>query len=134
MITLFRNINYFQSPLSPFWLMTMYCYRFEKYSVHGNYILYGIYDSWHIYRIGVQWVDVSHYFFRDFIYLFLERGREGESEGHKFNVWFPLTRPVLGTWPATQACALTGNRTNNLSVCRSLLNPLSHTSQGIMLF
>ena len=24
-------------------------------------------------------------------------------------VWLPLTWPPLGTWPATQACALTGN-------------------------
>ena len=40
-----------------------------------------------------------------------------------------LTHPQPGTWPATQACALTGNRTSNLSVCRMALNPLSHTSQ-----
>ena len=44
--------------------------------------------------------------------------------------WLPLTCPQLGTWPATQACALTGNRTSDLSVCRLALNPLSHTSQG----
>ena len=32
--------------------------------------------------------------------------------------------------PATQACALTGNRTSNALVHRPALNPLSHTSQG----
>ena len=42
----------------------------------------------------------------------------------------PLAHPQLGTWPATQACALTGNQTSNLSVSRLVLNPLSHTSQG----
>ena len=43
----------------------------------------------------------------------------------------PLVRPQQGTWPATQACALTGNRTGSLSVGRpAALNPLSHTSQG----
>ena len=31
---------------------------------------------------------------------------------------------------ATQACALTGNRTCNLVVHRPVLSPLSHTSQG----
>ena len=36
----------------------------------------------------------------------------------------------LWTWPATQACALTGNRTGDLLVCRPAFNPLSHTSQG----
>ena len=46
--------------------------------------------------------------FEDFIYLFLERGegREKERERHT-NVWLPLARPLLGTRPTTQACALT---------------------------
>ena len=42
----------------------------------------------------------------------------------------PLTRPALGTWPATQACALTRNQTGKLSVHSLALNPLSHTSRG----
>ena len=42
----------------------------------------------------------------------------------------PLAHPQLGTWPATQACALTRNQTGDLSVCRPALNQLSHTSQG----
>ena len=47
-------------------------------------------------------------FIRNFIYLFLEsgEGRETERESH-INVWLPLAYPQLGTWPATQACALT---------------------------
>ena len=72
-----------------------------------------------------------NFFFKDFIYLFLEReeGREKEWERH-INVWLLLTRPLLGTWPATQACALTGNRTGDPLVRRPVLNPLSHTSQA----
>ena len=42
----------------------------------------------------------------------------------------PLAHPLLGTWPASQACALTGNRTGDLLVNWLALNPLSHTSQG----
>ena len=38
--------------------------------------------------------------------------------------------PLLGTWPATQASALTGNRTGDPLVRRLVLSPLSHTSQG----
>ena len=34
------------------------------------------------------------------------------------------------TWPATQACALTGNQTGDPLVRRPALSPLSHTSQG----
>ena len=43
----------------------------------------------------------------------------------------PLTHLQMGPWPATQACALAGNRTSKLLVCRLGLNPLSHTSQGV---
>ena len=46
------------------------------------------------------------------------------------NAWLPLPRPLLGTWPATQACALIGNGKGDPLVCRLALNPLSHTSQG----
>ena len=42
----------------------------------------------------------------------------------------PLAHPKLGTWPATQACALTGNHTGDPSVHRLVLNPLNSTSQG----
>ena len=42
------------------------------------------------------------------IYLFLERGKEGERE-RNMNVWLPLERPLLCTQPATQAHALTRN-------------------------
>ena len=46
-------------------------------------------------------------FFKDFIYLFLDRGEGREKEGEKnINVWLPLECPLLGTWPATQTCAL----------------------------
>ena len=60
---------------------------------------------------------VTFFFLKDFIYLFLEReeGREKERE-RNVNVWLPLTWPPLGTWPATQACALTGNRTGDFLV------------------
>ena len=47
--------------------------------------------------------------------------------------WLPLAHPLLGTWPATQAHALTGNRTGDPSVHRPMLNPLSYTSQGSFL-
>ena len=54
-------------------------------------------------------VHLEMIFFLRFIYLFLEReeGREKEEE-RNISVWLPLVYPVLGTWAATQACALTG--------------------------
>ena len=68
--------------------------------------------------------------FKDFIlFTFRERGREGEREKNII-VWLSLARPLLGTWPATQASALTGNRTGDPLVHRPAPNPLSHISQG----
>ena len=66
---------------------------------------------------------------------FLERG-EGRGKGKEKHSMcernmdqLPLTHPELGAWPATQAHALTGNRTSNLLVRRPAINPLSHTNQ-----
>ena len=51
-----------------------------------------------------------YFIFKYFIHSFLERGegREKERKGN-INMWSPLACPLLETWPATQACALTGN-------------------------
>ena len=70
-------------------------------------------------------LQAPEHFLKYFIDLVLERGREGEREGEKYYVWLPLMRPLLGTWPATQACALTGDQTGDALVCRPALNPLS---------
>ena len=43
-------------------------------------------------------------------------------------------RPPTGDLAHNPAHALTGNRTGNLSVCRLVLNPLSHTSQDLLNF
>ena len=73
----------------------------------------------------------SFLFFEDFIYSFLERGEGKEKERERnINVWLPLTCPLLGTGPTTQACALTGNRVGDPLVRRPALNPLSPTSRG----
>ena len=59
------------------------------------------------------WVSFFFLFFKIF-YLFLDRGEEREKERERnINVWLPLIRPLLGTWPATQACVLTGNPTSD---------------------
>ena len=74
---------------------------------------------------------ILFFFFRLFIYLFLERGERREKEERNINVWLPLVCPLLGTWTAIQASALTENQTGDSLVCRPALNPLGHTSQGL---
>ena len=69
-------------------------------------------------------------FFKKILLIyFRKRGREGK-ERVKNIVQLPFAHPQLGTWPATQACALTGNPTSDLSI-RLAFNPLSHASQGV---
>ena len=55
-------------------------------------------------------------------------GKEKERE-RNINVWWPLACPQLGTWPTSQAFALTGNQTGNPLFHRPALSPLSYTSQ-----
>ena len=49
------------------------------------------------------------------LFIYFWRGEEREKERERnIHVWLPLVHPHLGTWPATQACALTGNQTVTL--------------------
>ena len=76
------------------------------------------------------------FLFKDFIYLFLEKGK-GREKGRKTlmcerNIdWLPQvpTRDLA----ATEACGLTRSWTRDLLVCRMTPNPLNHTSQGLRL-
>ena len=66
-----------------------------------------------------------------FLSLFLEtgEGREKERKGN-INVQdrhqsVASHMPPTGTWPTTPACAPTGIQTNNLSICRTMPNPVT---------
>ena len=74
----------------------------------------------------------SSFFFklRFYLFIFREVGKGGRRREWNINVWLPLAHATLGNWPATQACTLTGNQTSDALVHRSVLNPLSYTSQG----
>ena len=54
--------------------------------------------------------DSSSFFFKRFyLFIFREKGREEKEREKNINVWLLLMCPLVGTWPATQACVLTGN-------------------------
>ena len=74
-----------------------------------------------------RWNFSSSFLKTLFIY-FGKEGKERERE-RNINLWLPLVSPLTGTWPTTQACALTGNQTGGPLVHRPALSPLSHTSQ-----
>ena len=62
--------------------------------------------------------------------IYFWREGKGGKERERTIDWVPLTRPQLGTWPATQACALSGIYPVTFWFAGQGLNPLSHTSQG----
>ena len=77
-------------------------------------------------------LSFSFFSFRVYLFIFRERGREGEIEGEKHRWVNHQLHPLqLSTGPATQVCALTGNRTGDLLLCETILNQLSHTGQGL---
>ena len=67
-----------------------------------------------------------------YLFIYRQRGREGEGEGEKCQCLVASHVPPLGSWPATQECALTGNQTSDSLVHRPMLRPLSYTSQGLL--
>ena len=61
---------------------------------------------------------MDHVFFK-ILFTYFQRGMKGgrkrgrETSMCERNInWLPFTCPQLGTWPTTQACALTQNQTN----------------------
>ena len=77
---------------------------------------------------------LSSSFKKIYLIIFRDGGREGEREGEKHPCVVASHASLLGTWPTTQACALTGNRTSDPLLYRLVLNPLSHTSHGFSFF
>ena len=63
------------------------------------------------------------------LFIFREKGREGVREGEKHQCVVASHTALTGIWPATQACALTGNQTGDPFV-HSLHSTQSYTSQG----
>ena len=76
-----------------------------------------------------------HFFLKCCIYLY--RGKQGgRKRGRGTSMWetniyqLSFTYTPTRDWATTQRCALTGNWTSDLLVCRMMLNPLSHSTQG----
>ena len=71
-------------------------------------------------------------FFKDFIYLFLERGEGWEKERERnINAWTSLVCPPTGDLARNPGMCPDQNRTGDPLVCMLALNPLSYTSQGL---
>ena len=76
------------------------CRKFSKFLKYSDYI----------YQIHMAEIQL----FKLTVYLFLDRGREGEGWRETLmcerNIhWLPLAWPQMGTCLKTQACALTGS-------------------------
>ena len=69
-------------------------------------------------------------FSRFYLFIFREGGGREKERDRNVDGWLPLMHPLLGTWSATQACALTENRTNDPLLYRMALSLLSHTAKA----
>ena len=80
--------------------------------------------------MGGIWQMCNSFFFPRFYLFIFREGKGGRKRGRERPMCGCLSlTPLLGTWPETHSCALTGNRTGDPLVHRPVLNPLSHTSQ-----
>ena len=81
-------------------------------------------------RLGFYRPCLFYPFFKRFyLFIYFREGKGGRKKGKEK---CSLAHPPLGISPTTQACALTGYRTCDPLVHRPVLNPLSHTSQGLL--
>ena len=67
------------------------------------------------------------------LFSFFQREGKGRRKGN-INLWLPLARPLLGTWPTTQACALTGNPTGDPLFCRGTQSTETHQPGHVCVF
>ena len=113
----------FLSLFSALWIWRLTSFNFVNFllSVFSNVFFWNFYYLNIILPGLIFQLPFLFYFFMILFIYFLERGKEGKRE-RNINVWLPLTRPLLGTWPTTQACALTGNWTGNSLIRGPVLN------------
>ena len=112
--TLFQRRFFFHQTLKDAWdIMTNNTVRLIQY------------NRWKSFSLKVSSASIlllvtlvgEYIFLRFYLFLFLERGEEREKGRERnINVWLLFVCPLLGPWPATQACALTGNQTSDLLV------------------
>ena len=84
-------------------------------------------------QIILQLSPYSLFFLRFYLFIFRERGRDGERDEEKHQCvretstdWSRLACLQPGTWPTTQACTVTRNRTGDLLVSRPNQSPEPH--------
>ena len=76
----------------------------------------------------------SFFLSRIYLFIFRERGREGEREERSINEWLPLACPLLGTWPNNPGMWPDWESSRRPFGLQPALSPLIHTSQGCKTF
>ena len=120
--------------------MSIKCDYVVREFIFQRYGLVPLYWCGHLYYIFIYSNALQAIFNFLLLFIFRRRGREGKREGEKHQYEREMSIGCLsrafqpGTEPATQACALTGNQTWDLSLCGMTPNQLSHTSQGFKVF
>ena len=121
--------------------MCMVCkftlWLFNGYLMDIYVLIFGHY-KWHQHPCIYIIVHACKIFYTDYLFIFRDRGREGERGGKKHcceretSIGCLSCVPWPGTEPVTQACALTRNQTGDLLLCGTMPNQMSHTGQGCL--
>ena len=93
----------------------MFIFLFKKIEVVVNRL-----SSVALLSAGHCLIDPVLFCFLKILFISDRAERREKERERNINLWLLLALPLLGTWPTTQAPALTGNPAS----------PLSHTGQG----
>ena len=107
-----------------------YIFKCQQRYVEVLYLAYFIWYSGILQVYPVVVMEEGWIFFKDFIYLFLERGREGEKEGEKYQCVVASRAPPTGDLAHNPGMCPDSELNRRLFGSQPALNPLSHTSQG----
>ena len=116
----------------------VFCHFFQ---IGFQFLVHSLFSFWHPHDVNVSMLEVVPeapytifiFFLRFYLFIFRQRGRRGER-GREISVWLSLARPLPGTWPPTQACALTGNWTRNPLVCSQCSVHWATPARAIFIF
>ena len=98
-----------------------------------NGLMARAYNIRHLYQEINFFLKTLFIYFCFYFYFFRERGKKGERKGN-IGVWekhqLVASHISIADLVHDPGMCLTGNWTCDLSVCRTMPNPLSHTSWG----
>ena len=136
----FRVLTCHPQTIQMFRLLKNFAWALSRWALRVPYLFWikVLYQTCNlqIFSSSLWLILFSYKYFLKIFFIFRARGREGDREGEKRRcvretlISCPSRAPHPGSECATQACALTGNRTSDLPLCGTTLSQLSHAGHS----